>query len=194
MTLSLTTTPIVNGGSVTIQATVGIDNTTNPATYYPTALLLQGESLVGPGNSLLVADAAVLAAIVASETVALPAGTNNIGTVVATGTFWQATQPTSTTPGTRTLVPLDVSTVTTGGSPVTALTAGHRTAGGWIMNPLTATANLGINEINTASGTTSSGNTTFIAPGQSYALQPSGNAVSVISADSSHQYSGMGLQ
>jgi hypothetical protein len=94
----------------------------------------------------------------------------------------------------RTLVPLDVATVTTGGTAVTALTAGHRTGGGWIMNPTTATQPLGINEIGTATGTTSAGNTTFIAPGQTYQLSPSANAVSVIATDSAHAFSGYGYQ
>lgn len=100
----------------------------------------------------------------------------------------------TTTPGQRILVPLDVATVTNGGTAVTALLAGHKIAGGWIANPVTATVNLGINEIGTASGTTSAGNTTFITPGQTYTLQPSAGAVSVISTDSAHQFSGMGLQ
>ena len=109
---------------------------------------------------------------------------------------WSASYPlyVSTTPGSRTLVPLDVNTVTTASTAVTALLAGHRTAGGWISNPATATASIGINEIGTASGTTSVGNTTFISPGQSYTLQPSGNAVSVISVDASHPFSGYGFQ
>lgn len=92
------------------------------------------------------------------------------------------------------LVPLDVSVVTTGGTAVTALLAGNRTAGGWIQNPPTATTNLGINEIGVASGTTSSGNTTFIVPGQVYELAPNSGAVSVIASDSGHQFSGMGFQ
>lgn len=93
-----------------------------------------------------------------------------------------------------TLVALDIHTVTTGGTAVTALNAGNRTAGGWIQNPVGATAALGINEIGTASGTTSSGNTTFLQPGQTYTLTPSPNAVSVISSDSTHPFSGMGFQ
>lgn len=97
-------------------------------------------------------------------------------------------------PAELTLVALDVDSVTTGGTAVVALSAGHRTAGGWIQNPIGATQNLGINEIGTASGTTSAGNTTFISPGQSYVLVPSPNAVSVISSDSSHSFSGMGFE
>jgi hypothetical protein len=98
----------------------------------------------------------------------------------------------TTNPGLRTAVPLDIATVTTGGAAVTALSAGHRTAGGWIANPATATVNLGINEVGTAAGTTSAGNTTFIAPGQTYVLAPSANAVSVIASDSTHPFSGYG--
>ena len=93
-----------------------------------------------------------------------------------------------------TILSLDVSTVTTGGTPVTALSAGHATAGGWIQNPPTATTNLGINQKGTAAGTTSSGDTTFIIPGQTYQLSPSANAVSVISSDSAHAFSGYGFQ
>jgi hypothetical protein len=87
---------------------------------------------------------------------------------------------------------LDVSTVSTGGTAVTALTSGHRAAGGWIKNPETATANLGINEQGTATGTASSGATTFIAPGEVYYLQPTSGAVSVISSVSGHAFSGVG--
>jgi hypothetical protein len=110
------------------------------------------------------------------------------------GALVDVTNPMPNKPGQVTLVALDVATVTTGGTAVTALTAGHRTAGGWIQNPLTATVNLGINEIGTATGTTSAGSTTFIAPGQTYMLAPSGNAVSVISSDSAHAFSGYGWQ
>ncbi len=96
------------------------------------------------------------------------------------------------TGGITVLLPLDVSTVTTGGTAVTALAAGHRVKGGWLQNPNAATVNLCINELGTASGTTSSGNTTCIVPGQTYLLAPSGNAVSVVSSDSAHGFSGYG--
>jgi hypothetical protein len=91
------------------------------------------------------------------------------------------------------MVTLDVKTVTTGGTAVTALTAGHRNNGGWILNPASATVALCINELGTASGTTSSGDTTCIAPGQTYNLLPSGKAVSVVSSDSAHPFSGYGF-
>ncbi len=97
-------------------------------------------------------------------------------------------------PGQRTLVALDVASVTTGGSAVNALAAGHATAGGFIYNPTGATVALCINQIGVASGTSSAGNTTCIQPGQTYNIVPSANAVSVISSDSTHAFSGMGLQ
>lgn len=121
--------------------------------------------------------------------------TVNVGTGAAsTGTQRVTTSTDSTVgPSQRTLVTLDVKTVTTGGTAVTALTAGHRTAGGFIQNPPSATINLCINEIGTATGTTSSGDTTCITPGQSYRLAPATTAVSVISSDSAHPFSGYGL-
>lgn len=103
-----------------------------------------------------------------------------------------ATSPNSSI-GLRTLVTLDVKTVTTGGTAVTAISAGHRNAGGLLCNPQSATVNLGVNEIGTASGTTSSGDTTFIVPGQCYVVSPASTAVSVITSDSSHPFSGYGL-
>ncbi len=112
---------------------------------------------------------------------------NDVRDFIVTAASWSGSTP-------RTLVALNVATVTTGGTPVTALTAGNKTAGGWIKNPETATINLGINEIGTATGTSSSSSTTFIAPGEIYMLSPSSGAVSVISSDSSHPFSGMGWQ
>lgn len=102
-------------------------------------------------------------------------------------------QAVTTTPAQRTIVPLDVATVTTGGTAVTALTAGHRTAGGFLYNPIGATINLCINEQGTASGTTSAGALTCIQPGQSYNLTPAAGAVSVVTSDSAHPFSGQGL-
>lgn len=142
-------------------------------------------------------------------------GTNASGTAAANsvlmGGVYNSAQPTPATsqqgaiqldshgnlrqaPGALTLYGLDISVVTTGGTAVTAFNAGHRTAGGWILNPIGASIYLCINEIGTASGTSSSGNTTCIAPGQTYTLAPTANAVSVIASDNSHVFSGMGWQ
>lgn len=106
----------------------------------------------------------------------------------------QAPAQQATAPGQRTIVTLDIKTVTTGGTAVNAISAGNRTAGGLLCNPVGATINLGVNEIGTAAGTTSSGDTTFINPGQCYVVVPATTAVSVITSDSSHPYSGYGLK
>lgn len=127
---------------------------------------------------------------VTSATVIQPTAANLNATVVGTGTF--AVQS-AMSPAARTIIPLDASSVTTGGTAVTALTAGHRTAGGFLYNPIGATINLCINEQATASGTTSAGALTCIQPGQSYSLTPAAGAVSVITSDSTHPFSGQGL-
>jgi hypothetical protein len=102
---------------------------------------------------------------------------------------------TETTPGSVTINPLDVAIVTTGGTAVTAINAGHRSAGGWILNPgAPNTVNLCINESGTAVGTTSAGSTTCIVPGQSYTVAPGIGPVSVVSSDSAHAFSGLALQ
>lgn len=106
----------------------------------------------------------------------------------------QAPAQQATAPGQRSLVTLDIKTVTTGGTAVAAIAAGNRTAGGLLCNPVGATINLGINEIGTAVGTTASGDTSFIVPGQCYNVAPASTAVSVISSDSTHPFSGYGLK
>jgi len=97
-----------------------------------------------------------------------------------------------TVSGPLTLVPLDVAIVTTGGTAVVALNAGHRNKGGWLHNPGSAVVTLCINEIGAASGTSSSASLTCIAPGQNYLLAASPNAVSVVTSDSAHAFSGYG--
>lgn len=101
---------------------------------------------------------------------------------------------TVTVPGTLNIVPLDISTVTTGGTAVTALAAGNRAAGGWLFNPVEATINLCINERGTASGTASQGDLTCIAPGTKYGVTPGAGPVSVVTSDSAHPFSGYGLK
>lgn len=122
-----------------------------------------------------------LAAILAAAQGPVPAGSATIGGVL-------------TSPGSRTLVALSVSTVTTGGTAVTAMATGARTAGGFLQNPRGATIDLCINEIGTASGTTSAGSTTCIPPGVTYIVAPAAGAVSVITSDSAHPFSGISYQ
>lgn len=95
---------------------------------------------------------------------------------------------------TVTQVPLDVASVTTGGTAVNALAAGNRGCGGWLQNPKAAAADLCINEMGAASGTVSSGSTTCIEAGRTYSISPGIGPVSVVSSDSSHTFSGMGLK
>jgi hypothetical protein len=97
-------------------------------------------------------------------------------------------------PGTVTQNALDIASVTTGGTAVTAIAAGHRAKGGWIANPSTATIALCINELAVASGTTSAGSLYCLPPGYSYNLAPTAAAVSVISSDSTHAFAGYGFQ
>jgi hypothetical protein len=89
------------------------------------------------------------------------------------------------------VAPLDVASVTTGGTAVTAVAHYNRLKGGWLQNPSTATTALCINEMDAATATTTpGGNVACIAPGQTYLLAPSGNSVSVVSSDSNHAFSG----
>lgn len=95
--------------------------------------------------------------------------------------------------GTINIVPLDIATVTTGGTAVTALAAGKRTAGGWIQNPAGAAQPLCINEQGgVASGTTSSNGLLCLPAGNSFNLAPSLLGVSVVSSDSAHPFAGEG--
>jgi hypothetical protein len=148
--------------------------------------------------------AAFTALIVAGSTLAQPVpGGHEAFNYVFDGTKWvpatgasgaTGTGSIQTSPAARTIVTLDVKTVTTGNAAVTAIAAGNRTAGGFLQNPPTATINLCVNEIGVASGSTSSGDTTCIVPGQGYVLTPAAGAVSVVSSDAAHPFSGYGLR
>lgn len=96
-------------------------------------------------------------------------------------------------PSINQIIQLNANEIITGGEAVFALLAGQRSKGGWIGNPLEATFNLGINEIDEATGTATNGNTWFVLPGQTYTLAPSQNAVSVIAEDDGHLFNGEGL-
>ena len=100
----------------------------------------------------------------------------------------------STTPGPRQIISLDIKTVTAANVAVLAINPGNRTAGGWIQNPPTATVNLCYNELSTAVGFLSNGDTTCIIPGQSAIISASQLGLSVISSDSNHPFSGYGLK
>lgn len=164
------------GASVPVTATITPSGTQDVnITQTGGVTQLRGTGATGTGSERVTV--AVDSATVAGSA-SLPTGTSAIGFVG---------------PSQRTLVTLDIKTVTTGGTAVTAISAGHRTAGGLLCNPYAATINMGVNEIGTAAGTTSSGDTTFIVPGQCYGVTPSAAAVSVITSDSAHPFSGFGL-
>ena len=120
--------------------------------------------------------------------------TATLGSLLLTAPMAMAQSTVRTLNGPVNMVPLDIATVTTGATAVTALNAGHRTAGGWLFNPSGATVDLCINEMAVASGTTSAGSLICIAKGTRWDLTPSPAPVSVITSDSSHPFAGMGWQ
>lgn len=102
----------------------------------------------------------------------------------------------TTKPGTYTEVALDISTTTSANTAVNALSATHRSAGGWIENPITATTVICVNTITTAAFSSGAcvGSNNGVAPGQVFNIPANANAVSVVSSDASHAFSGEGLQ
>lgn len=97
----------------------------------------------------------------------------------------------TSTPASRAIVPLDVSTVTTGGTAVTALTAGHASAGGFIVT--SNVAGICVSQTG-AAGSATAGGTVCVAQNQPYTLVPSAAAVSVNSPASAVAFGGEGLQ
>lgn len=86
---------------------------------------------------------------------------------------------------------LDVSTITTGGTAVTAILPGNRLYGGYLQNPVGAAQSLCIDETGaTAVGTVSSGTTICIPAGGVFRVAPSPQPVSAIASDSAHVFAG----
>lgn len=191
-TTPITIMSVLKQVSASVQAAAtSLAGTLTVATH---AVTQSGTWTVQPGNT-----ANITAWKVDGSAVTQPSNTaqvNGVTTSTGQGTSGTGTQriTANTNPDLRTLVTLDVKTVTTGGTAVNAISATHRTAGGWLQNPKGATIDLCINEVGTATGTTSSGDTTCIIPGASYNVTPGSGAVSVITSDSSHPFSGYGIQ
>lgn len=120
----------------------------------------------------------------------------NAGGVPVPVTVSSGSSTITTKPGTFTEVALDVATTTSANTAVTALIATHRSAGGWIENPITATTVICVNTITTAAFSSGAcvGSNNGIAPGQVFNIPANANAVSVVSSDASHAFSGEGLQ
>jgi hypothetical protein len=130
----------------------------------------------GAGSAISI-EKAIYGALIA----ALPAGTNNIGTV--------NTLPTGNTP-----VACTASTIVTGGTAVTFITGPIN--GGYVKNPLTTTgqgvtAENGFISLNGAATTTEGGLITAIEPGVTFSLPAlaSGKTVSVDAATTNHKFS-----
>lgn len=112
------------------------------------------------------------------------------GAVTNSGTF--AVQSSQ---GARTIVPLDVASVTTASTPVTVLTAGHRTQGGYLITANAAGACFSENgAAGVATAYVGSVQTTCVAANQPYYLAPTSGAVSANSTASAVSLSGYGLQ
>jgi len=152
---------------------------------------------------LLLAALAVLLSTSATAQAPVPGG-HEAFTYLFDGTKWvpaasggaaggPGTGGTLVTPAPKTIVTLDAKSVVTGGTAVTALVAGNRTAGGFVQNPPNATSNLCVNEIG-AAGTASSGDTVCVVPGQGYVITASAGAVTINAADTGHAYAGYGLK
>jgi hypothetical protein len=94
---------------------------------------------------------------------------------------------------TRTIVALDVSSVTTGGTAVTALATGHATAGGYLVTA--NAAGICVDQVTTAGTVTGTPSTTAcVAQNQPFYLVPANHAVSVNSSASTVSFGGEGLQ
>lgn len=95
-------------------------------------------------------------------------------------------------PGPRIIVPLDAVQVIIGGTPITAIAPGHRTAGGVLQS--NDPAGLFINEVGGAAGLLVSGGTVWVPAGTLYRVTPANTGVSVNSPNAGAIISGWGLQ
>ena len=98
----------------------------------------------------------------------------------------------SSASGPNTVSDPDVSIIIAGGSAVTAFAAGEVVSGGYLANPAGASAPLCI-RMTGAAATVTSGGTTCIAAGMSFAIAPTSQAVSVNATNSGHAFSGQGF-
>lgn len=116
---------------------------------------------------------------------------SNGNLTVGCGPGGSSAAPSYTKPSPLTIVPFDVASVSTANTAVTALAAGHATAGGFIVT--SNAAGVCVNQNGTA-GTATSGSTICAVANQQITLVPSGNAVSVNSTASNVVLGGEGLQ
>ena len=100
-------------------------------------------------------------------------------------------QPVSCQRVTYNIISLDIATVTTGGTAVNALSAGHAVCGGFVVT--SNSAGICVNQKGTA-GTATLGDTACVAANVPYYLAPTANAISVNSTSSSVSLGGNGYQ
>lgn len=94
-------------------------------------------------------------------------------------------------PAPMNVVSLDVSSVTTGGTAVTALLATHANHGGFLVTA--NAAGICVNSAGGAAGTSTSGDTICVGQNIPYSIPPTANAISVNSSASSVTFAGNGL-
>lgn len=184
MTDQIVFVPIVNGDT---QNVTGLYNQTTQGgtvAIMPFLDLWTNAAPVGPSNTLPVNDplALINTGSIATSAAAIVANTASLVSILSAGTVLTAP---SALP-----VALDIPTVTTAGTAVNALSAGHAIKGGVLFNPNAYPifyAQIG------AAGTVASGNTYPIAAGTSAGLFPSASAVSVNAGTNGAVVCGNGL-
>ncbi len=184
---ALSTAVVSNAGAVDAWVAIGgssIAATVGSGTIVPAG----GWTVVAP-----LGPSTYIAAITSTSTAALTILT---GTGVPVGNPLVGTgngPATNVKIGPFTIIPLDVATVTTGQTAITALVATHASGGGFIIT--SNTAGICVDQTTTAGYATGSpSTTTCVAANQPYYLVPSGGAVSVNSTASSVALAGWGLQ
>lgn len=164
-----------------------------------------GSTYVGAGRTaeLGIAGNAYIAARTASgsATLALVEGYyqyaqfGSAGTVTANqGAAGVSPWPVITQPSQPTAVDPDVSTVTTGGTAVNAFAAGNCAKGCFVVNNWAATTKLCGRSTGTASGTDNNGGTSCVGAGQTLTFAPTAAAISVVTSDNNHPFSGTGYK
>jgi hypothetical protein len=188
-----------------------------PASGSALTLLITNNSLVStvyvlPGGTSVVATLIPPSTpILPGQTIALPQGLNtNIAAVTVSGTASLTIQSgtgvpvlvygqvsilggITVTPRQPILVPLDIATVTTANTAVTALNAGHASAGGWLVT--SAASGICVDQVTTAGTVTGTPSTTAcVGQNVPYYIIATPNAVSVNSTVGLTKFAGVGEQ
>ena len=190
---SWTTIPAIplGGGAAVTSISANGSWTVNVSQY--SAVRLHVTALVS-GNATVVFGGANPMAITVVNPDGSVVGAGSSGVTANQGAAGTQAWPVSTTPAQSTPAAPDISSVTTGGTPVNAFSAGHCAKGCYVSNPDNATQNLCANGVGTASGVHTNGATICAGAGQSIPFSPRSGAISVVSSDSLHAFGGEGYQ